>query len=97
MAKNVATPLWPAVAESKEWGALMRPWEDQATYIQLGKQIKVMVPPPGLAADSAIDGWQGYTAIDALMKKVVNGELGTKDAMEQAARECDQIVTEAMR
>ena len=47
MAKNVATPLWPAVAESKEWGALMRPWEDQATYLQLGKQIRVMVPPPG--------------------------------------------------
>ena len=31
------------------------------------------------------------------MKKVINGELGAKDAMEQAARECDQIVTEAMR
>ena len=55
-----------------------------------------MVPPPGARRDSGIDGWQGYTAIDALMKKVVSGELGER-RHGAGGEECDQIVTEAMR
>ena len=96
-AKSFAVPLWPAVAESKEFAASVRPFEDPATFAQLGKFIKVMIPPPGLAADSGIDGWQGYTAVAAQMNRVLAGQATVKDAMEQAAKECEQIVAEAMR
>ncbi|HVG96190.1 MAG TPA: extracellular solute-binding protein, partial [Chloroflexota bacterium] len=96
-ARSFAVPLWPAVAESKEFAATVRPFEDAATFAQLGKTIKVMVPPPGLAADSGIDGWQGYTAIAEQMNRVLAGQVTVKDAMEQAAKNCEQIVAEAMR
>jgi ABC-type glycerol-3-phosphate transport system substrate-binding protein len=96
-AKSFAVPLWPSVAESKEFAATLRPFEDPATFAQVGKFIKVMIPPPGLAADSGIAGWQGYTAIAAQMNRVLAGEATVKDAMEQAAKECDQIVAAATK
>jgi multiple sugar transport system substrate-binding protein len=97
MLKNNANPLWPSVAASKEYAAAMRPWEDADSFIQLGKQIKVMQPPPGPLSGEATAGWLGYVNVDAWMKKIIAGEVGVRDGMEQAARECDQIVAEAMR
>ncbi|HEX2514216.1 MAG TPA: extracellular solute-binding protein [Chloroflexota bacterium] len=97
MLRNNANPLWPAVAGGKEYAASMRSWEDAESFIQLGKQIRVMQPPPGPLSGEAVAGWLGYVAIDAWMKRVIAGEVGVRDGMEQAARECDQIVAEAMR
>ena len=48
-------------------------------------------------AHASFAGWLGYVAIDAWMKRVIAGVVGVRDGMEQAARECDQIVAEAMR
>jgi hypothetical protein len=97
MLKTNANPLWPSVATSKEYAASMRPWEDAESFIQLGKQIKVMQPPPGPLSGEAVAGWLGYVNIDAWMKRIIAGETSVRDGMEQAARECDQIVAEAMR
>ena len=97
MLKTRANPLWPSVAASKEYAASMRPWEDVESYIQLGKQIKVMQPPPGPLSGEATAGWLGYVNIDAWMRKIIAGQINVRDGMEQAARECDQIVAEAMR
>ena len=37
----------------------------------------------------------GYVNVDARMKKIIAGQTSVRDGMEQAARECDQIVAEA--
>jgi multiple sugar transport system substrate-binding protein len=97
MLKTNANPLWPSVAASKEYAASMRPWEDAESFIQLGRQIKVMQPPPGPLSGEAVAGWLGYVNIDAWMRRVIAGETSVRDGMEQVARECDQIVAEAMR
>jgi ABC-type glycerol-3-phosphate transport system substrate-binding protein len=94
-AKSFALPLWPSVAESKEFAATMRPFEDAATFSQVGKFIKVMVPPPGAAG--GVEGWQGNTAIAAQMNRVLAGQATVKEAMEQAAKDCDRIVADAMK
>jgi hypothetical protein len=85
------------VAASKEYAASMRPWEEVDSFLQLGKQIKVMQPPPGPLSGEATSGWLGYVNIDAWMRKIIAGQINVRDGMEQAARECDQIVAEAMR
>ncbi|HEX2035780.1 MAG TPA: hypothetical protein VHS99_16505 [Chloroflexota bacterium] len=56
-----------------------------------------MQPPPGPLSGEATAGWLGYAAIDGWMRRVLAGEASAWDAMEQAARECEQIVAEATR
>ena len=77
---------------------MARPFEDAAMFAQLGKTIKVMVPPPGPRRGQRhrrLAGLHGHRRADEL--RVLAGQVTVKDAVEQAAKNCEQIVAEAMR
>ncbi len=64
---------------------------------ELGKQIKVMVPPPGQMINGTVGGWRGYSVIGDWMQRILDGKASVRDAMDQAAREVDEVIAEAMR